>query len=75
MCDVTTSRQTFTPYSPPEPGLANVLISGQTVRRRLRESDLRARRPMVGPIFKQSHTTTRIAWARERRRWRLHPSF
>jgi transposase len=29
------------------PGLANVRISGQTVRRRLRESGLRARRPMV----------------------------
>ena len=33
------------------PGLANVRISGQTVRRRLRESGLRARRPVVGPIL------------------------
>jgi transposase len=29
------------------PGLSNVRISGQTVRRRLRESGLRARRPVV----------------------------
>ena len=35
------------------PGLANVLISGQTVPRRLRKSGLRARRPVVGPILKQ----------------------
>jgi hypothetical protein len=34
------------------PGLENVRISGQTVRRRLRESGLRARRPVVGPILK-----------------------
>ena len=33
------------------PGLANVRISGQTFRRRLRESGLRARRPVVGPIL------------------------
>ena len=43
-------------------GLANVRISGQTVRRRLRESGLRARRPVVGSILKQLHMTTRIAW-------------
>ena len=54
------------------PGLANVLISGQTVRRRLRESCLRARRPVVGPILKQRHRTARLAWACTRRRWRLH---
>jgi transposase len=34
------------------PGLVNVRISGQTVRRRLRESGHRARRPVVGPILK-----------------------
>jgi hypothetical protein len=53
------------------PGLANVRISGQTVRRRLRESVLQARRPVVGPIIKQRHSSVRLAWARERRRWRL----
>jgi transposase len=45
------------------PGLANVRISGQTVRRRLRESGLRARRPVVGPILKQHHKTARLPWA------------
>ena len=54
------------------PGLANVQISGQTVRRRLRESGLRARRPVVGPILKQRHRTARLVWARARRRWRRH---
>ena len=27
---------------------------------------------MVGPILKQRHGTARLAWARARRRWRLH---
>jgi hypothetical protein len=54
------------------PGLANVRISGQTVRIRLRESGLRARRLVVGPILKQRHRTARLSWARARRRWRLH---
>ena len=54
------------------PGLANVVISGQTVRRRLHESGLRARRPVVGPILKHLHRTGRLTWARARRRWRLH---
>ena len=54
------------------PGLANVRISGQTVRRRLRESGLRTRRSMVGPILKKDHSTARLAWARARRRCRLH---
>jgi hypothetical protein len=54
------------------PGLANVRISGLTVRRRLRESGLRARRPLEGPILKQRHRTARLAWARSRRRWRLY---
>ena len=44
-------------------GLANVRISSQTVHRRLRESRLQARRPVVGPIIKQRHRTARLAWA------------
>ena len=35
-------------------GLANVRISGQTIRRRLRESGLQVRRLVVGPILKQT---------------------
>ena len=37
------------------PGLANVRISGRTVCRRLRESGLQGRSPVVGPILKQRH--------------------
>ena len=43
------------------PGIANVWISGHTVRRRLRESGIRARRPVVEPILKQRHRTARLA--------------
>jgi hypothetical protein len=55
-----------------KPDLPNVWISDQTVCRRLRESGLRARCPVVGPILKQCHRTARLAWARACRRWRLH---
>ena len=48
------------------PGLANVRFSRQTVRKRLRESGLRARRPVVRPIRKQRHRTARSASARGR---------
>ena len=54
------------------PGLTNVRISGYIVRRRLRESGLRARRPVIGPIRKQCHRTTKLTWARAHRRCRLH---
>ena len=42
--------------------LANIRSSSQTVRRRLRESGIRARRTMVEPILKERHRTTRLAW-------------
>ena len=51
------------------PGLANVRMSGQTVRRRLRESGFRARPPLVGPMLKQRHMTVKLAWVRARRRF------
>ena len=53
-------------------GLANVRISDQTVRRRLCESGIRARRPVVRPILRQRHRTARLVWARACRRRRLH---
>ena len=53
-------------------GLANVRILDQTVRRRLRESGLRARCPVVRPILKQRHRTARLAWVRASRRRRLY---
>ena len=39
------------------PGLANVRMLGPTIHRRLRESGLRTRRPVVEPILKQRHMT------------------
>jgi len=53
------------------PGLANVGMSGQTDRRRLPESGLRDRRPVVGSILNQRHMTARPVWARAYHRWRL----
>ena len=53
-------------------GLVNVRISGQTVGRRLRETGLRDKRPVVGPILKQCHRIARLAWALACRRLRLH---
>ena len=49
------------------PGLANVRILGRTVRRRLRESGLQARRSKIEPILKQRYRTSRLAWARAHR--------
>ena len=49
-------------------GLANVRISDQTFRRRLREYGLRARRPVVEPVLKQRHMTASLDWARAHRR-------
>jgi hypothetical protein len=54
------------------PGLANVRMSSQTVRRRLRESRLRPRCPVVVPILKQHLRTARLSLTRARRRWKLH---
>ena len=53
-------------------GLTNVRISGQTVRKRIHKSGLRARHAVLGPFLKQRHGTARLAWARAPRRWRLH---
>ena len=53
-------------------GLTNVRISGQTVRKRIRKSGLRARRAVLGPFLKQRHGTARLAWARACDRWKLH---
>ena len=53
-------------------GLTNVRISGQTVRKRIRKSELRARHAVLGPFLKQRHGTARLAWARACDRWKLH---
>ena len=44
-------------------------ISVQTVRRRLHEQNLHARRPAVRPRLTQAHRLRRLAWARQHVRW------
>ena len=42
------------------PGLRRV--SAQTIRNRLREAGLRARRPYVGPVLQRQHRRLRVRW-------------
>ena len=56
--------QTATATAANTPGLHNNRISAQTVRHRLRENDLHARRPYVGYVLTQSHRQNRLNWAR-----------
>lgn len=56
-----TARETVGRYRP--------RIAAQTVRRRLREHGLRARRPFKGPILTQRHRRQRLEWARGHLPW------
>ena len=51
------------------PGRTNVRISDQTVRNRLHQCGLRARRPLKGSTLKQRHRAARLQWGRTRLRW------
>ena len=51
------------------PGRYRQRISGQTVRRRLKESRLTARRPYRGPVLTRRHRTQRLQWARGHLQW------
>ena len=51
------------------PGRHRQPISDRTVRRRLQEADLRARRPYTGPILTPRHRRNRNQWARNHLRW------
>jgi hypothetical protein len=46
------------------PGRTNVRISDQTVRNRLHQCGLRARRPLKGSTLKQRHRAARLQWGR-----------
>ncbi len=50
-------------------GRHNRAISGKTVRRRLKEVGLKARRPYKGAILTARHRQERLQWARAHRRW------
>lgn len=51
------------------PGLQRV--SAQTIRNRLREAGLRARRPYVGPVLQRQHRRSRNRWCRNVQGWTL----
>jgi transposase len=51
------------------PGRTNVRISDQTVRNKLHQCGLRARRPLKGSTLKQRHRASRLQWGRPRLRW------
>ena len=80
---VTTPRQdrvihrhhTRAPFTPAAETGRNTLgrhgapVSGQTVRRRLRERGLYCRRPARQPVRTARHTRQRLQWARQRQHW------
>lgn len=48
---------------------SNVTVSDQTIRNRLREANLRSRRPAVRPVLTRAHRAARLAWARRHLPW------
>ena len=48
---------------------SNVLVSDQTIRNRLRESQLRSRRRLVKPKMTTAHRAARLRFAREHNQW------
>ncbi|CDQ98370.1 unnamed protein product, partial [Oncorhynchus mykiss] len=49
----------------------NVHVSAQTVRNRLHEGGMRARRPQVGVVLRAQHRAGRLAFAREHQDWQI----
>ncbi len=49
-----------------------VNVSDQTIRNRLHEGGLRARRPLVGPVLTARHRGARLAFAIEHQNWQVH---
>ncbi len=49
-----------------------VNVSDQTIRNRLHEGGLRARRPLVGPVLISQHRGARLAFAIEHQNWQVH---
>uniref|UniRef100_A0A9J7YAI0 Transposase n=1 Tax=Cyprinus carpio carpio TaxID=630221 RepID=A0A9J7YAI0_CYPCA len=50
----------------------NVYVSAQTVRNRLHDGGMRARRPQVGVVLTAQHRAGRLAFAREHQDWQIH---
>ncbi|KAL0159510.1 hypothetical protein M9458_043235 [Cirrhinus mrigala] len=51
--------------------VTNVHVSAQTVRNRLHEGGMRARRPQVGVVLTAQHRAGRLAFAREHQDWQI----
>lgn len=49
----------------------NVHVSAQTVRNRLHEDGMRARRPQMGVVLTAQHRAGRLAFAREHQDWQI----
>uniref|UniRef100_A0AAZ3PBS5 Transposase Tc1-like domain-containing protein n=1 Tax=Oncorhynchus tshawytscha TaxID=74940 RepID=A0AAZ3PBS5_ONCTS len=49
----------------------NVHVSAQTVRNKLHEGGMRARRPQVGVVLTAQHRAGRLAFAREHQDWQI----
>uniref|UniRef100_A0A8C8JU24 Transposase n=1 Tax=Oncorhynchus tshawytscha TaxID=74940 RepID=A0A8C8JU24_ONCTS len=49
----------------------NVHVSAQTVRNRLHEGGMRARRPQVGVVLTDQHRAGRLAFAKEHQDWQI----
>ena len=49
----------------------NVRVSAQTVRNRIHESGMRARRPQVGPELTAQHRAARLTFSREHLGWQI----
>ncbi|KAI4891914.1 hypothetical protein NFI96_030001 [Prochilodus magdalenae] len=50
----------------------NVHVSAQTVRNRLHEDGMRARRPQMGVVLTAQHRAGGLAFAREHQDWQIH---
>uniref|UniRef100_A0A1A8HWM8 Transposase Tc1-like domain-containing protein n=1 Tax=Nothobranchius kuhntae TaxID=321403 RepID=A0A1A8HWM8_NOTKU len=48
-----------------------VNVSTQTIRKRLHEDGLRAKRPVVGPVLTAQHHRARLAFAQEHQNWQV----
>lgn len=51
-------------------GLHNISVSRETVRRRLKDAGIRARRPVIGLPLTLPRRAVRLQWARQHRGWR-----
>ena len=49
----------------------HVHVSDQTVKDRLHEGGMKARRPLMGPVLTAQHLAARLAFAREHQDWQV----